>query len=178
VPGLRYRGTQAGAAATARPSVPVGAIFPLNTVKLRPDGPTSADAAGLPILPALIRCDEIRAGSIDRALRFTVQNPQAGYIHPATHFASADEDRNLPPIGLRVRLKTSYDISHFNRTATIVLIAMKTYGMFVADNGSNWFFQGEGGSAAACWNDRELDALKNVPGSAFEVVKTGPILRS
>lgn len=155
-----------------------GAIFPLNTNKLRPNGWTSADAAGLPILPALIRCDEVRAGSIDHALRFTVQNSQAGYIHPATHFASSRKDRNLPPMGLRVRLKASYDISHFNRTATIVLTAMKTYGMFVADNGSNWFFQGEGGSAAACWNDRELDALKNVPGSAFEVVKTGPILRS
>lgn len=154
-----------------------GAIFPLDTNKLRPNGWTSADAAGLPILPALIKCDEIAAGEIDHALRFTVERTQAGYIHPATHFASNSRDLDLPPMGLRVRLKASYDISHFNRTAKIVLTAMKTYGMFVADNGSNWYFQGEGGSASKCWNDNDLDALKNVPGTAFEVVKTGKILR-
>lgn len=154
-----------------------GAIFPLDTNKLRPNGWTSADAAGLPILPALIKCDEIAAGEIDHALRFTVERTQAGYIHPATHFASNSRDLDLPPMGLRVRLKASYDISHFNRTAKIVLTAMKIYGMFVADNGSNWYFQGEGGSASKCWNDNDLDALKNVPGTAFEVVKTGKILR-
>ena len=154
-----------------------GAIFPLDTNKLRPDGWTSADAAGLPILPALIRCDEVQAGQIDHALRFTVQNTQAGYIHPATHFASSSRNLNLPPMGLRVRLKAAFNISGYNRTAQIILTAMKTYGMFVADNGSNWFFQGEGGTAASCWNDNDLNALKNVPGTAFEVVKTGPILR-
>ena len=162
-----YRKWQAGS----------GAIFPLDTNKLRPNGWTSADAAGLPILPALIRCDEIAAGTIDHALRFTVERTQAGYIHPATHYASNSLDRDLPPMGLRVRLKASYDISKFNRTAKIILTAMKTYGMFVADNGSNWYFQGQGGSAAKCWNDNDLDALKNVPGTAFEVVKTGRILR-
>ena len=154
-----------------------GAIFPLDSNKLRPNGWTSADAAGLPILPALIRCDEIAAGRIDHALRFTVEHTQAGYIHPATHYASNSRDRDLPPMGLRVRLKASYDISKFNRTAKIILAAMKTYGMFVADNGSDWFFQGQGGSAAKCWNDGDLDALKSVPGTAFEVVKTGRILR-
>lgn len=154
-----------------------GAIFPLDTDKLRPNGWTSADAAGLPILPALIKCDEVAAGAIEHALRFTVQRTQAGYIHPATHFASSSRNRDLPPMGLRVRLKASYDISGFNQTAKVILTAMKTYGMFVADNGSNWYFQGEGGRAAKCWNDNDLDALKNVPGSAFEVVKTGPILR-
>jgi hypothetical protein len=154
-----------------------GAIFPLDTNKLRPDGWTSADAAGLPILPALIRCDEVQAGQIDHALRFTVQNTQAGYIHPATHFASSSRNLNLPPMGLRVRLKAAFNISGYNRTAQIILTAMKTYGMFVADNGSNWYFQGEGGTAASCWNDNDLNALKNVPGTAFEVVKTGPILR-
>jgi hypothetical protein len=153
-----------------------GAIFPLDTNKLRPDGWTSADAAGLPILPALIRCDEVQAGQIDHALRFTVQNTQAGYIHPATHFASSSRNLNLPPMGLRVRLKAAFNISGYNRTAQIILTAMKTYGMFVADNGSNWYFQGEGGTAASCWNDNDLNALKNVPGTAFEVVKTGPIL--
>jgi hypothetical protein len=154
-----------------------GAIFPLDTDKLRPNGWTSADAAGLPILPALVRCDEVAAGSIDHALRFTVEKTQAGYIHPATHFASSSRNPNLPPMGLRVRLKASYDISNFNPTAKIILTAMKTYGMFVADNGSNWYFQGEGGAAAKCWNDDDLNALKTVPGSAFEVVKTGRILR-
>ena len=154
-----------------------GAVFPLDTNKLRPDGWTSADAAGLPILPALVKCDEIAAGEIDHALRFTVERTQEGYIHPATHFASNSRNLDLPPMGLRVRLKASYDISHFNRTAKIILTAMKTYGMFVADNGSNWYFQGEGGSAAKCWNDNDLDALKSVPGTAFEVVKTGKILR-
>ncbi|MGA8535465.1 MAG: hypothetical protein WB615_15255 [Candidatus Tumulicola sp.] len=153
-----------------------GAIFPLDTNKLRPNGWTSADAAGLPILPALIKCDEVQAGEIDHALRFTVENTQAGYIHPATHFASSSKNKDLPPMGLRVRLKASFDISGFNRTAQIILTAMKTYGMFVADNGSNWYFQGEGGTAAKCWNNNDLDALKNVPGTAFEVVKTGKIL--
>jgi hypothetical protein len=154
-----------------------GAIFPLDTDKLRPDGWTSADAAGLPILPALIKCAEVQAGEIDHALRFTVENTQAGYIHPATHFASRSQNPDLPPMGLRVRLKASYDISGFNRTSQIILAAMKKYGMFVADNGSNWYFQGEGGSNASCWNNNELDQLKNVPGTAFEVVKTGEILR-
>jgi hypothetical protein len=154
-----------------------GAIFPLDTNKLRPDGWTSADAAGLPILPALIKCDEVQAGAIDHALRFTVQNTQAGYIHPATHFASSSKNLDLPPMGLRVRLKASFNISGYNRTTQIILAAMKTYGMFVADNGSNWFFQGEGGTAAKCWNDNDLNQLKNVPSTAFEVVKTGKILR-
>jgi len=81
-------------------------------------------------------------------------------------------------MGLRLRLKASYDISGFNRTSQIILTAMKTYGMFVADNGSNWYFQGEGGTAATCWNDSDLNQLKNVPGTAFEVVQTGKILRT
>jgi hypothetical protein len=154
-----------------------GAVFPLDTNKLRPNGWTSADAAGLPILPALIKCAEVQAGEIDHALRFTVENTQAGYIHPATHFASNSRNPDLPPMGLRVRLKASFDISSFNRTSQIILTAMKTYGMFVADNGSNWYFQGEGGSAATCWNNNDLDELKNVPGTAFEAVQTGKILR-
>lgn len=154
-----------------------GALFPLNTNKLRPDGWTSADAAGLPILPALVKCAEVQAGAIDHALRFTVQNTQAGYIHPATHFASNSRNPDLPPMGLRVRLKASFNVSGFNRVSQIILTAMKTYGMFVADNGSNWYFQGEGGTDAKCWNNNQLDQLKNVPGTAFEVVKTGPILR-
>jgi hypothetical protein len=154
-----------------------GALFPLNTNKLRPNGWTSADAAGLPILPALVKCDEVSAGEIDHALRVTFSETQAGYIHPATHFASDSTDPTLPPMGLRIRMKASYDISGLTGQSLVIATAMKAYGMFVADNGSNWYFQGEGGSASSCWNDNDLDQLKNIPNTAFEVVKTGKILR-
>jgi hypothetical protein len=154
-----------------------GATFPLNTNKLRPNGWTSADAAGLPILPALVKCDEVAAAEIDHALRVTFDQTQAGYIHPATHFASDSQDPSLPPMGLRIRMKASYDISGLTGQSLVIATAMKTYGMLVADNGSNWYFQGQGGSAASCWNDNDLDQLKNVPNTAFEVVKTGKILR-
>jgi hypothetical protein len=154
-----------------------GAIFPLNTNKLRPNGWTSADAAGLPILPALVKCDEVKAGAIDHALRVTFSQTQQGYIHPATHFASNSRDKTLPPMGLRIRMKASYSISGITGQAYVIAVAMKTYGMFVADNGSNWYFQGEGGKTSSCWNDNDLDQLKNVPNTAFEVVKTGKILR-
>jgi hypothetical protein len=154
-----------------------GAVFPLDTNKLRPNGWTSADAAGLPILPALVKCDEVKAGAINHALRVTFAATQEGYIHPATHYASDSRKRSLPPMGLRLRMKAGYDISGIAGQAHVIAVAMKTYGMFVADNGANWYFQGEGGKASSCWNDSDLDQLKNVPGSAFEVVKTGRILR-
>ncbi len=154
-----------------------GAIFPLDTNKLRPNGWTSADAAGLPIIPALVKCEEVKAGVIDHALQVTFDETQEGYIHPATHFASDSRARDLPPMGLRFRLKASYDISHITGQAHVIAVAMKKYGMFVAQNGSNWYFPGEGGRASKCWSDDDLDQLKSVPGSAFEVVKTGRILR-
>jgi hypothetical protein len=154
-----------------------GAIFHLNSNKLRPDGWTSADAAGLPILPALVKCAEVQAGVINHALRVTFSQTQQGYIHPATHYASNSRDPTLPPMGLRIRMKASYDISQITGQSYIIAIAMKKYGMFVADNGSNWYFQGEGGKTSSCWNDNDLNQLKNVPNSAFEVVKTGPIIR-
>lgn len=154
-----------------------GAIFHLNSNKLRPDGWTSADAAGLPILPALVKCDEVQNGEIDHALRVTFQRTQRGYIHPATHFASDSLKKTLPPMGLRLRMKATYDISGLTGQAHVIAVAMKTYGMFVADNGSNWYFQGEGGTNSTCWNDKDLDQLKSVPGSAFEVVETGKIRR-
>lgn len=154
-----------------------GAIFPLNTNKLRPNGWTSADAAGLPILPALVKCAEVPAGVIEHALRVTFTQTQQGYIHPATHYASNSRKKTLPPMGLRIRMKASYDISHITGQSYVVAVAMKKYGMFVADNGSNWYFQGEGGKASTCWNDTDLDQLKNVPNTAFEVVKTGRIFR-
>ena len=154
-----------------------GAIFPLDTNKLRPNGWTSADAAGLPIIPALVKCAEVKAGVINHALQVTFNETQEGYIHPATHFASDSRAKDLPPMGLRFRLKASYDISHITGQAHAIAVAMKKYGMFVAQNGSNWYFSGEGGRASKCWNDDDLDQLKTVPGTAFEVVKTGRILR-
>jgi hypothetical protein len=153
-----------------------GAVFNLASNALRPNGWTSADAAGLPITPALIKCAEVKAGVINHALRFTVNNTQNGYIHPATHFAGSNDD-SLPPMGLRVRLKAGFSIAKFTGASKIILVAMKKYGMLLADNGSNWYFQGEGGSAASCWNDNDLDQLKSVSASNFEVVKTGSILR-
>jgi hypothetical protein len=154
-----------------------GALFHLDSNKLRPNGWTSADAAGLPILPALVKCEEVQAGEIDHALRVTFGQTQMGYIHPATHYASDSRKPTLPPMGLRLRMKASYDISGLTGQSIIIATAMKKYGMFVADNGSNWYFQGQGGKQSSCWNDNDLDQLKNVPGSAFEVVQTGKIRR-
>lgn len=153
-----------------------GAVFNLESNKLWPKGWTSADAAGLPILPALIKCDEVQAGAIDHPLRVTFNETYNGFITPARHEAGSS-DTNLPPMGARFRLKASFDISHFNRVSKIILTAMKKYGMFVADNGSNWYFQGQGGKEAACWNDNDLDQLKSVSGKNFEVVETGKIQR-
>ncbi|MCC7077482.1 MAG: hypothetical protein IT198_10185 [Acidimicrobiia bacterium] len=149
-----------------------GAVWNLRSNALRPLGWTSADAAGLPILPGLVRYDEVAAGSINHAIRFTVSRSQRGYILPATHFASSSTDPNRPPMGLRVRMRADYDISWITGQARVIAEAMKKYGMIVADNGSDWFFTG---ASDPRWNDEDLDQLKNVPGSAFEAVKTGPI---
>ncbi len=150
-----------------------GAIFNLSSNALRPDGFTSADAAGLPILPGLVRQSEAAvARKINHALRFTVRNTQRAFVHPATHFASSSTDPNRPPMGLRVRLKSSFDISGFNPTVQAILTGLKQYGMFVADNGSDWFITGESNPA---WNNTEINQLKQVPASAFEVVKLGTI---
>jgi hypothetical protein len=150
-----------------------GARFDLNSNALRPDGFTSADAAGLPILPGLVRRDEVLSGAIHHALRFTVRHTQAAFVHPATHFASSSNDPNLPPMGLRVRLKAGFDLSSFTGNSLVILQGLKTYGMFVADNGSDWYITGETNTS---WDDNDLNQMKSVPGSAFEVVKLGPIL--
>jgi hypothetical protein len=150
-----------------------GAVFDLTSNALRPEGWTSADAAGLPIFPGLVRYDEVASGHIDHALRFTVSKSQKAYLHPATHDASSSTDPNLPPMGLRLRLKASFDTSSFTGQARVVLDALKKYGMIVADNGSNWFISG---AQDTRWNDTDLDQLKTVPGSAFEVVNTGESL--
>lgn len=150
------------------------AKFDLKSNSLRPDGWTSADAAGLPILPGLVRYDEVQAGEINHALRFTVSSTQRAYIHPATHFASSSTDPNRPPMGLRLRLKADFDISGYSAEVQVILKALKKYGMIVADNGSNWFISGESNSN---WNDEALNDLKRVPGSAFEAVYTGELIK-
>jgi hypothetical protein len=148
-----------------------GAVFNLNSNALRPEGWTSADAAGLPILPGLALYSEVAAGAIDHALRFTVQDSQNGWISPATHEAGS-ANTALPPMGLRLRLKASFSLAGFHGEALIILTALKTYGMIVADNGSSWYISGDTDSR---WNDNDLNQLKTVPGSAFEAVETGPI---
>ena len=148
-----------------------GAIFDLRSNALRPDRWTSADAAGLPILPGLARLDEVRAGSINHALRFTLSRTQQAFIHPATHWASSITDTAAPPMGLRLRLKADFELGTYRGQARVVLEALKRYGMFVADNGSDWFISG---ASDPGWDDRDLDQLKLVPGSVFEVVETGP----
>ncbi|NQV23752.1 MAG: hypothetical protein HQ518_05225 [Rhodopirellula sp.] len=149
-----------------------GAIFDLSSDQLRPDGWTSADAAGLPIFPGLVRYDEVAEGEIRHALRFTVEQTQRACIHPARHFASRHNDPTLPPMGLRVRLRADYDISEFPRHAQVILIALKKYGMLLADNGSNWFISG---APDPRWNDHDLATLKRVTGRDFECVLTGPL---
>jgi hypothetical protein len=141
-------------------------IFDLNSNKLRPDGWTSADAAGLPIFPAVIRYDELARGKIDHALRVTVRRTRREYVYPATHFASRLTDKNLPRMGERLRLKADYDISRFSPEVKTILQALKTHGMFVADNGLEW--------AVSCTPDPRIpvlhEELRKVKGSAFEVV--------
>ncbi|MGC4174387.1 hypothetical protein [Demequina sp.] len=150
-----------------------GAIFNLKSNKLRPAGWTSADAAGLPIFPGLVRYDEVKAGKINHALRFTVSQTQAGYISPARHFASSSKDANRPPMGARFRLKASYSCAKYSREVRVICAALKKYGMIVADNGSNWYVSGAHDSR---WNDDALGDLKKIPGSAFEAVDTGAIV--
>ena len=151
-----------------------GAIWSLNSNHVRPAGWTSGDAAGLPILPGLARYEELGRGGIDHALRFTVEQTRRAYIYPARHFASDLTSKNLPAMGQRLRLKPSYDISHFPRQARAVLRALKLYGMIVADNGSDWYISG---APNRHWNNDDLHTLGQVKGSAFEVVDTSALGR-
>jgi len=151
-----------------------GATFDLNSNALRPAGWTSADAAGLPIFPGLVRYDEaVEEGQITHALRFTVQNTRHAYVFPARHFASNKTDPNLPPMGMRVRLKASFDISGFPPEVQVILRALKKYGMMVADNGSNWYISG---APDPRWSDDDLHTLGSIKGSNFEVVQMGTIV--
>lgn len=146
-----------------------GAMWDLHSNALRPRGWTSADAARLPILPGLVRFYEVRRGVIDHALRFTVSETRRKFIYPARHYASDSEDRRLPAMGQRLRLKSDYDISGFPKQARVVLRALKRYGMLVADNGSDWFISG---APSERWDNDALHAFKEVEGRHFEVVQT------
>ncbi|TET34296.1 MAG: hypothetical protein E3J72_14740 [Planctomycetota bacterium] len=149
-----------------------GAKFDLDSNALRPKYWTSADAAGLPIFPGLVRYGEVASGEITHALRFTVVNSQRAFISPARHFASSSTDANRPPMGLRLRLKSGFDISGFSAKNQVILTALKKYGMFVADNGGNWYISG---APDMRWDDDELGELKTIEGSNFEAVYTGDI---
>jgi hypothetical protein len=144
-----------------------GATWSLRSNRLRPAGWTSADAAGLPILPGLARYDEVARGRILHALRFTVSRTRRAYVWPARHYASDATDPALPPMGLRLRLRADYPIAGFPRQARIVLRALQQYGMVVADNGTSWMISG---APDQRWSNDQLHTLHRVPGSAFEVV--------
>jgi len=148
------------------PKAGSGAIFDLGSNRLRPDTWTSADAAGLAIFPGLVRYDEVQAGHINHAIRFTADLTDASHLWPARHDAGTPNPA-YPPMGARFRMKAGYDISGFSRPVRVILSAMKQYGLILADNGSNWFFQGTTDSG---WTDGILDQLKAVPASAFEAI--------
>ena len=144
-----------------------GAVFDLKSNKLRPRGWTSADAAGLPILPGLVRYDEVEAGEIRHAIRFTVRQTRRAYVWPATHFASRLTEDRYPPMGQRFRLRADFDVSEFSRDTQVILTALKRYGMILADNGSDWFISG---APDERWNNSVLRELRRVRGSDFEAV--------
>ncbi len=150
-----------------------GAVFPLRSDGLRPAGWTSADAAGLPILPGLVRYDEVAAGQIAHALRFTAAVTQRAYVWPARHFASSNTSTGVPPMGTRLRLKAGLDISHFSPANQVILQALKTYGMLLADNGSNWFVSGAPDSR---WDDSDLGTLRQIVGNNLEVVDASSLM--
>lgn len=145
-----------------------GAVFDLSSDALRPASWTSADAAGLPIFPGLVRYDEVAAGAINHALRVTCPHTRKGYVSPARHQAGSGTDPSLPPMGARFRLKASVDISGYSPQLQVILKALKRYGMFLADNGSGFYLSGAPDSR---WNDDDLHNLSKLHGSDFEVVQ-------
>ena len=150
-----------------------GAVFDLTSNALRPAGWTSADAAGLPILPGLVRYDEVASGTIRHAIRFTAALTRRAYVWPARHFASSSDDPARPPMGQRFRLKANFDISPFPAHVQVILQAMKEYGIILADNGSNWFISGV---PDARWDNSELQSLSGVHGSDFEAVDASGLM--
>jgi hypothetical protein len=150
-----------------------GAIFNLKSNNLRPAGWTSADAAGLPIFPGLVKYDEVLAGVIRHALRFTVPHTQQAYVWPARHYASSLTDPKYPPMGTRFRLRANFNISGFSPTNQIILKALKKYGMMIADNGSAWYLSG---APDPRWNDNDLHNLGKLTGADFEAVDVSPMM--
>ncbi len=149
-----------------------GAVYDLRSDRLRPAGWTSADAAGLPILPGLLRYDEVRAGHVDHAIRFTTDVTDRRYVWPARHQAGSLSSTAYPPLGTRFRLKAAFPIASYRADTRVVLRAMQSYGLMLADNGSPWFF---GGASDDGWPPAMLDELKTVPASAFEAVSVAPL---
>lgn len=152
-----------------------GTVWDLTKNENHPEGCTSADAAGLPVFPGLARYEEVvEKGEVLHALRFTVSDSQRGYIFPARHYASDNDDPNLAPMGLRLRMKASYDCSGYANEVQVLCTGLKRFGMIMADNGSNWYVSG---SPDPRWSDDNLNDFKDIPGDAFEVVDTGdPII--
>jgi hypothetical protein len=150
-----------------------GSVFDISGNALRPAGWTSADAAGLPILPGLVRYEEVFTGNINHALRFTAPQTRNTYVWPARHQASSSSNPAYPPMGQRFRLKAGFDVSGFPRSVQPILVALKFYGMFVADNGSNWYISG---APDERWNNDELHVLNRVHGSDFEAVDESALM--
>jgi len=146
-----------------------GTAWDLTSTALRPEGWTSADAAGLPIFPGLVRYDEAGGGRVEHAIRVTFESTRDAYVHPAVHCAGDTASAAAPPMGLRLRLKAGYGLGGFSGPAKTIAEALKRYGLIVADNGSNWYFSG---SSDRRWDDENLNQLKRIPGSAFEAVKS------
>ncbi len=161
--------------ADSRSTAGSGAIWNLRSNRLRPAGWTSADAAGLPILPGLVDYDEVRSGHIDHAIRFTAAMTSTGYLWPARHEAGSTADPGYPPMGARFRLRAGFNLpaARCARACQVVIAAMKTYGLILADNGSNWFFQG---TADRRWTYTVVDQLKAIPASAFQAVDEGCLM--
>jgi hypothetical protein len=150
-----------------------GAVWDLSINDSHPATWTSADAAGLPVFPGLVRYEEVvEQGELTHAVRFTVSESQNGFIPPASHYASDITDADAPPMGLRLRMKASYDCSAMSSEAQVVCAGLKKYGMIVADNGSNWYLSG---APDPRWDDDALGDLKTIEGDAFEVVYTGEV---
>jgi hypothetical protein len=164
-----YNAVPSGKGKKRRWSADSGAIWNLRSAGLRPDGWTSADAAGLPVFPGLTRFDEAAGAGINHALRVTFSTTRDAWIHPASHCAGSTTNAAAPPMGMRLRLKAGYPTSGLSGPAAAIAAALKRYGLIVADNGSNWFFSG---TSDKRWNDENLNQLKSIPGSAFEVVRS------
>jgi hypothetical protein len=156
-----------------RPTAGSGAAFDLKSYALRPAGWTSADAAGLPIWPGVLRYDEVARGLVDHAIRFTAQRTDRSFVWPARHQAGSASDPSLPPMGARFRLRSDFSFEGFSPQTGVVLMAMQRYGLILADNGANWFFQGE---TSPNWSDQLIGELKRIPAGAFEAVDASSLM--